>query len=52
MKSLNGAQTQSLIGIMSQYTGGFITEGQAVRLISTAIGVSKEEAKGILNGDI
>ena len=51
-KSLNGAQTQSLIAIMGQYSAGEITEGQAVNLISTAIGISKEDARKILNGDI
>ena len=51
-KSLNGAQTQSLIAIMSQFTAGDLTEGQAVNLISTAIGISKEEARAILNGDV
>lgn len=50
--TLNGTQTQSLIGIMSQYTGGLITEGQAVKLISTAVGVEIKEAKAILNGEI
>ena len=49
-KQLNGAQTQSLIAIMAQFTAGSLTEGQATNLISTAIGVSKEEAKAILNG--
>lgn len=51
-KALNGAQTQSLIAIMSQYSAGELTEGQAVNLISTAIGLSKDEARGILNGDM
>lgn len=51
-KQLNGAQTQSLIAIMSQYSAGDITEGQAVNLISTAIGISKEEARALLNGDM
>ena len=51
-KALNGAQTQSLIAIMSQYSAGELTEGQAVNLISTAIGLSKEEARAILNGDM
>jgi hypothetical protein len=37
---------------MSQYTAGSLTEGQAVNLISTAIGISKEEARAILNGSI
>lgn len=51
-KQLNGAQTQSLIAIMSQYTAGGLSEGQAVNLIATAIGVSKGEARKILNGDL
>lgn len=51
-KSLNGAQTQSLIAIMSQLSAGAITEGQAINLISTAIGISKEDARKIINGDI
>lgn len=51
-KALNGAQTQSLIAIMSQYSAGELTEGQAVNLISTAIGLSKEAARAILNGDM
>ncbi|MCI9081479.1 MAG: hypothetical protein HFI70_03995 [Lachnospiraceae bacterium] len=49
-KGLNGAQTQSLITIISQQSAGMITEGQAINLIATAIGVSKEEAKKILAG--
>lgn len=51
-KTLNGAQTQSLIAIMSQYTAGELSEGQAVNLISTAIGIEKDEAKRILNGEV
>ena len=51
-KTLNGAQTQSLLAIMAQYTAGSLTEGQAINLISTAIGVSKAEARAILNGEL
>ncbi|WP_081957961.1 phage portal protein [Eubacterium sp. ER2] len=51
-KSLNGAQTQSLLAIMAQYSAGSLTEGQAIALISTAIGISKEEARSILNGEL
>ena len=51
-KSLNGAQTQSLLAIMAQYSAGSLTEGQAINLISTAIGISKEEARSILNGEL
>lgn len=51
-KALNGAQTQSLLAIMAQFTAGSLTEGQAVNLISTAIGINKEEARSILNGEL
>lgn len=51
-KTLNGAQTQSLLAIMAQFTNGALTEGQAINLISTAIGISKAEAKKILNGEL
>lgn len=51
-KQLNGAQTQSLIAIMAQFTSGALTEGQAINLIATAIGVSKEDARQILNGEL
>lgn len=50
--SLNGAQMQSLMAIIGQYASGAITEGQAINLISTAIGVDKSEAKRLLEGDI
>lgn len=49
---LNGAQTQSLITIVSQLSAGVITEGQAINLIATAIGISKDEARKILAGEI
>lgn len=52
VKSLNGAQTQSLIAIMGQFSSGAISEGQAVNLISTAIGITKDDAKKILNGEV
>ena len=51
-KGLNGAQTQSLIAIMAQYTSGQLSEGQAVNLIAAAIGVDKAQARALLNGDI
>ncbi len=51
-KTLNGAQTQSLLAIMAQFTAGQLTEGQAVNLICTAIGISKAEARAILNGEL
>ncbi|WP_303249714.1 phage portal protein [uncultured Slackia sp.] len=51
-KALNGAQTQSLIAIMSQFSSGAITEGQAANLISAAIGMSRADAVALLNGDM
>lgn len=51
-KQLNGAQTQSLIAIMSQFSEGQITEGQAVNLIATSIGISKQKARDLLNGKV
>ena len=51
-KSLNGAQTHSLLAIMAQYSAGSLSEGQAINLIATAIGITKEEARAILNGDL
>ena len=51
-KALNGAQTQSLIAIMSQFSGGQMTEGQAVNLIATSIGMSKQDARDLLNGKL
>lgn len=50
-RSLNGAQTQSLIQIIGQLSAGTITEGQAVAIISTAIGASKEDARAIIRGE-
>ncbi len=49
-KTLNGAQTQSLVSIIAQYQSGTLTIGQATNIISVAIGVSKEEAKKIIEG--
>lgn len=49
-KTLNGAQTQSLLGIIGQYSKGELTLGQSINLISVAIGISKEEAKKIIEG--
>lgn len=49
-KTLNGAQTQSLMSVLTQYQAGQLTFGQAVNIISTAIGVTKEEARKIIEG--
>ena len=47
-KTLNGAQTQSLISIMTQFKGGVLSENQAINLISVSIGITKDEAKDLL----
>ena len=50
-KALNGAQTQSLILIMDKLHEGNLTEQQAINMISTAIGISKDDAKRIVRGE-
>lgn len=50
-RTLNGAQTQSLIQVLSQLSSGTLTEGQAVNVIATAIGVTKDEARAIIRGE-
>jgi hypothetical protein len=47
-KTLNGAQTQSLINIVMQYQQQVLTEAQAINIISVSIGVSKDEARALL----
>lgn len=49
-KSLNGAQTQSLMGVLAQYSAKELSLGQAINIVSIAIGISKEEAKKIIEG--
>lgn len=49
-KTLNGAQTQSLLSVVSQYSSGALTIGQAINIISISIGVTKDEAKRLLEG--
>ncbi len=49
-KTLNGAQTQSLLSVIAQYKQGTLSIGQAVNIISVAIGISKDEAKRIIEG--
>lgn len=50
-KTLNGSQTASLITVIRQLSAGSITEGQAVKILTTAIGVSREEALAIIRGE-
>lgn len=49
-KTLNGAQTQSLLSVVAQYSGGTLTLGQAINIISISIGVTKDEAQKLLEG--
>ncbi|MEG2688805.1 MAG: hypothetical protein RSA24_06515, partial [Clostridia bacterium] len=49
-KSLNGAQTQSLLAVVEQFSSGSLTLQQAINIIAIAIGVSKDEAKKIIEG--
>lgn len=49
-QALNGAQTQSLIMIMERFSDGKLTETQAINMIATAIGVSKDKAREIVQG--
>jgi hypothetical protein len=48
--TLNGAQTQSLIAVVSQMQAGTLTEGQAINIIMRSIGVTRKEAKALLRG--
>ena len=50
-RTLNGAQTQSLLTVMKSLSEETLTEGQAVNIISTAIGVTKQEAMAIIRGE-
>jgi SPP1 family phage portal protein len=49
-KTLNGAQTQSLLSVVSQYASKALTLGQAINIIAISIGVTKEEAQKLLEG--
>ncbi len=50
-KTLNGAQTQSLITVVTQYQAGTLTLGQAINIISVSIGVTKQEAQELIEGN-
>lgn len=50
-KTLNGSQTASLISVIQQLSDGNLTEGQAARILMTAIGVTREEALAIIRGE-
>lgn len=50
-KTLNGSQASSLITVIKGLKSGDITEGQAVRILTTSIGVTREEALAIIRGE-
>lgn len=50
-QALNGAQTQSLIMIMDKFAQGGLSEQQAINMIATAIGISKDDARKIVRGE-
>ena len=50
-KTPNGSQTSSLITVIKGLKSGDITEGQAVRILTTSIGVTREEALAIIRGE-
>ena len=50
-KTLNGSQTSSLITVIKGLKSGDITEGQAVRILTTSIGVTRDEALAIIRGE-
>lgn len=47
---LNGIQMQSLLLVMDKFADGKLNENQAINMIATAIGVSKEKAREIVQG--
>lgn len=47
-KSLNGAQTPSLITVITQYKSGKLTLQQAINIISVAVGITREEAQDLI----
>lgn len=50
-RPLNGTQTASLIMIMDKLSSGGLSEQQAINMISTAIGISKDDARKIVRGE-
>ena len=50
-RTLNGAQTQSLLSVIEQYKTGELSLGQAVNIISLSCGISKEDAESIIKGE-
>lgn len=49
-KTLTGIQTTSLIGVIEKLKEGSLSQGQAINIVSISIGVTKAEAKRIIEG--
>ena len=49
-KTLTGIQTTSLIGVIEKYAAGALTLQQAINIVSVSIGVTKEEARKLVEG--
>lgn len=47
---LNGIQMQSLLLVMDKFADGKLSEQQAINMIATAIGISKDKAREIVQG--
>lgn len=49
-RTLNGAQTTSLLNVIGQYKDGVLTLSQAVNVVSLSCGISKDDAKAVITG--
>lgn len=49
-RTLNGAQTQSLLSVIEKWKSGELSEDQAVKVISLSCGISEDDARSILRG--
>ena len=49
-RTLNGAQTTSLLNVIERYQNGELSIGQAVNIVSVSVGISKDDAKSIIMG--
>lgn len=49
-KTLNGAQTSSLLSVIEKYKNNELSLGQAVNVVSVSVGITKEDAENIILG--
>lgn len=49
-KTLNGAQTASLLSVIEKYKNNELSLGQAVNVVSVSVGITKEDAENIILG--